>query len=210
MTAPGGSYGESGHDDHAPSVPAGDRAPEPPPWQPPWDAPAAPPAIDYPPYGPPNYPPAQPPGYPPDYSAGYPPPLPPTGYAQPGYQQPSGYGGAPYPPMPAPFGAPPGGYGPPSYPPYPAGYHPGPDYLGGYGAMQSGTNTMAVVSLVSSLVGLLCCIGSVVAIVLGAMALNEIKRTREDGHGLAVAGIVIGVATLVVYLVIIIFSAHSR
>jgi hypothetical protein len=133
--------------------------------------------------------------------------MPPTGYAQPGYQQPSSYGGPAYPPIPAPYGAPPGGYGPPSYP---GGYYPGPDYLGGYGAIQPGMNTMAMISLISSLVGIVCCIGSIVAIVLGTMALNEIKRTRDDGYGLAVAGIVIGIATMVVYLVLIMFSAHSR
>jgi hypothetical protein len=205
MTAPGGSFGESGRDDPTAFIPAGERAPEQPAWQPPWVAPAGnyppPPALDYPPDPPPGYPPA----YPPGYSPGYPPPIPPTGYAQPGYQQPSGYGAPAYPPMPAPYGAPPGGYGPPSYP---GGYYPGPDYLGGYGAIQPGMNTMAMTSLISSLVGVACCIGSIVAIVLGTMALNEIKRTREDGYGLAVAGIVIGIATLVVYLILVIFSAH--
>jgi len=44
--------------------------------------------------------------------------------------------------------------------------------------------------------------------VLGIIALNEIKRTRQDGYGLAVAGIVVGVATLIVYLVLIMFSAR--
>jgi uncharacterized membrane protein len=107
--------------------------------------------------------------------------------------------------MPAPYGVPLGGYGPPSYP---GGFYPGPDYLGGYGAIHRGMNTMAIVSLISSLVGIACCIGSIVGIVLGTMALNEIKRTREDGYGLAVAGIVIGIATLVVYLVLVIFSAR--
>jgi hypothetical protein len=203
MTAPGGTFGESGRDDPTFSVPAGERAPEQPTWQPPWVAPASSPVVDYPPDPPPGYPPA----YPPDYSPGYPPPFPPVGYAQPGYQQPSGYGAPGYPPMPAPYGAPPGGYGPPAYP---GGYYPGPDYQGGYGAIHAGMNTMAMISLISSLVGILCCIGSIVAIVLGTLALNEIKRTREDGYGLAVAGIVIGIATLVVYFVLVTFSAHSR
>jgi hypothetical protein len=182
MTAPGGSFGEGG-----------ESPPEQPATQAPWVAPAGnpppPPAFDYPP--------DPPPGYPPDYSAGYPP--------YPPYQQPPGYGGPAYPPMPAPYGVPPGGYGPPSYP---GGFYPGPDYLGGYGAIHRGMNTMAIVSLISSLVGIACCIGSIVGIVLGTMALNEIKRTREDGYGLAVAGIVIGIATLVVYLVLVIFSAR--
>src|SRR5258708_13848509 len=205
MPAPVAPFEESGGEAPRSFVPAGERAREQPAWQPPWVAPAAnyppPPALDYPPDPPPGYPPA----YPPDYSPGYPPPMPPTGSAQPGYQQPPRYGGPSYPPMPAPYGAPPGGYGPPSYP---GSYYPGPDYLGGYGAIQPGMNTMAMISLISSLVGIACCIGSIVALVPGPMALNEVKRTREDGYGPAVAGILIGNAALVPYFVLIMFHAH--
>lgn len=71
-------------------------------------------------------------------------------------------------------------------------------------------NTLAVISLISAFVGLPCCIGSIVAIVVGAIALNQIKRTHQEGYGLAVAGIVIGVATLLVYLIIAIFSMPSH
>ena len=48
------------------------------------------------------------------------------------------------------------------------------------------------------------------AIVLGTIALGQIKRTREQGFGLAVAGIVIGVTGLLVYLIIALFALHSR
>ena len=48
------------------------------------------------------------------------------------------------------------------------------------------------------------------AIVLGTIALDQIKRTREEGFGLAVAGIVLGVAGLVVALVIAIFATQYR
>ncbi|MHA7270796.1 thioredoxin domain-containing protein [Arthrobacter sp. HLT1-20] len=49
-----------------------------------------------------------------------------------------------------------------------------------------GTNTLAIVSLVSSFfVGL-------AGIVTGHVALSQIKRTGEDGKGLAIAGLVIG------------------
>ncbi len=77
---------------------------------------------------------------------------------------------------------PPPGYGPPGYP---GGYYPGPDY-GGYPPQppllggQPGTNGLAIASLIASFTGLLCGIGSVVAIVLGAIALDQIKRTRQD------------------------------
>ncbi|AGZ54070.1 hypothetical protein B1T45_22690 [Mycobacterium kansasii] len=50
-----------------------------------------------------------------------------------------------------------------------------------------GTNTMAIVSLVSSFAGVFCCIGSIVSVVLGTITLNQIKQTRDDGHGLTTA-----------------------
>ncbi|WP_415623755.1 DUF4190 domain-containing protein, partial [Mycobacterium colombiense] len=124
----------------------------------------------------------------------------------PGYEQPTGYGGPAYPPPP--YGGPPT-YGPPAYP---GGYYPPPDYRGGYGPAgthRSGTNGLAIASLIAAFTGLLCGIGSIVAIVLGAIALDQIKRTRQDGFGLAVAGIVVGIATLVVILVIVLFRLHS-
>lgn len=83
---------------------------------------------------------------------------------------------------------------------------PEPGYLDGYGPSQPGMNTMALVSLISALVGVLCCIGSIVGIVFGAIAINQIKQTREEGYGLAVAGIVIGIATLLVYMIAGIFA----
>ncbi|WP_459952934.1 DUF4190 domain-containing protein, partial [Mycobacterium avium] len=43
-----------------------------------------------------------------------------------------------------------------------------------------------------------------------AIALDQIKRTRQDGFGLAVAGIVIGIATLVVTLVVVLFALHTH
>lgn len=143
-----------------------------------------------PPWDPPaGYPPAYaPPGHPPPPSPGQPPP--------PGYGPPApGYG----PPAP--------GYGPP--PPYPGGYYPTyptPNY-----PVQAGTNGLAIASLVASFTGFVgCAIGSIVAIVLGAIALNQIKQTRQEGYGLAVAGIVIGVGTLMVFLIIAMFSIHSH
>ena len=59
---------------------------------------------------------------------------------------------------------------------------------------------MAIASLVASAIGLLCGIGSIVGIVLGIVALNQIKQTREGGHGLAIAGIAVGGVSLVLNL----------
>jgi Domain of unknown function (DUF4190) len=202
MTAPGDGFGESARDDEGNQPPAGGGPSEQPYWTPPWEPPASPPPSDIPP---PAYP---PPGYPASYPAQYPPPPPP------GYEQPPGYGGPPYQPGPPQFGGPPAGYGPPAYP---GGYYPPPDYParyeGGYGPqgpIQSGTNALAIASLVTSFTGILCCVGSIAAIVLGATAIGQIKRTRQEGYGLAVAGIVIGVATLVVTLIVAIFALHAR
>jgi hypothetical protein len=186
MTGPGGAPGEGEHDVPPNQPPADARTPDQPGWSPPW----GPPPPDYPP-----------PGYPPDYPPGYPEPFPPAGYPPPA--------GAQYPPPQ--FGPPAAGYGPPSSP---GGYYPAPGYPGGWGpsqpASQPGTNRLAIASLITSFTGVLCCVGSLVAIVLGAIALDQIKRTREEGSGLAVAGIVIGVAGLLVYLIVGIFALRFR
>jgi hypothetical protein len=128
----------------------------------------------------PDYPAPRYPAYP-DGSVGYPQPMYP-----------------PPPPMPSPYGGFPGGYSP--------GYHPGWDYSGGYGALQSGMNTMAIVSLIAGILGIFCCIGSIVGVVCGSIGLNQIKQTREDGYGLAVGGIVISVATLLLYFIVVMIS----
>ncbi len=68
---------------------------------------------------------------------------------------------------------------------------------------------MAIASLVASLAGFLCWLGSIAGIVLGIVALNQIKQTREQGHGLAVAGIAIGALSLVVGLIFFVFAFSS-
>lgn len=175
MTAPGGDHGEEY------------RAPadQPRPWEqyphPPVDpqAPVDYPAVNYPAdYPPPNYPPVNYPQYPPPY-----PPQPPAG-------PPYGYG-------PPPPGGPIGYGGPPAYPgPY--------DPYQAYQANQYQTNGLAITSLVSSIVGALasfmCLIGvplTILSIVLGVVALNQVKQKNQQGRGLAIAGIAIGSAALV-------------
>ncbi len=152
-----------------------------------YDAPSDPQQPGYPTYPPSDY--SQPTEYPAAGSAqpGYPPPP---------YPGPTGYGAPSYPP---PYGAPPYGTPPAGYGPPPSGY-PAPDYSA-YGRPAQKTNSMAIASLVASLVGFLCWLGSIAGIVLGIVAINQIKQSREDGHGLAVAGIAIGAVSLVVGLV---------
>jgi hypothetical protein len=178
-----------------------------------YEAPGYQQASGYPPpnFPPPDYPP------PPDYSApggaqpGYPPPpYPgPPGYGAPSYPPPQ-YGTPPPPgygaPPPLGYGPPPTGYGPP-----PTSY-PAPDYSA-YGQPAQKTNGMAIASLVASLIGFVpfCFfgIGSIIGIVLGIVALNQIKNTHEGGHGLAIAGIVVGGVSLLASIIwsIVMFSS---
>jgi Domain of unknown function (DUF4190) len=139
------------------------------------------------------------PNAPVDYPTGYP-PLPP-----PVYPQPSGYPGYPgsYP-----------GY-PGGYPGYPGGYPGYPGGYPGYGGVDPydpyrmgkppGTNGKATAALVTSLAGLLFCgLPSIAGLILGIIAMRECRRTGQDGHGIALAGTIIGgivVAFWIVYLV---------
>lgn len=58
------------------------------------------------------------------------------------------------------------------------------------------TNTMALISVISGVLGLTLVplIGSIVAVITGPMARNEIRASagRQTGEGLATAGIVLG------------------
>ncbi|MFZ4372298.1 MAG: DUF4190 domain-containing protein [Mycobacterium sp.] len=130
------------------------------------------------------------------------------GYEPPPIEQTPAYGGYPPPPPPPAYGGYPPYGPPPGADPYqPIGYAPPPEYGApyptgyGYPAQQAGTNSLAIFSLVASVVGLLCGVGSIVGIVLGSIAISQIKKTRQGGYGLAVAGIVVGVASLVISIV---------
>jgi hypothetical protein len=78
------------------------------------------------------------------------------------------------PPTPRQGGWAPAGYGPPD------GYPPPP------WALRRPTNTLAVVSLVLAFV----CAPA--GLVLGIVARRQIRRTGEEGAGLALAGIIVG------------------
>lgn len=63
------------------------------------------------------------------------------------------------------------------------------------------TNTLAIAALISSF------IISVLGIVLGHIALNQIKRTGENGRGLAIAALVIGYVAVGITVLVIIIGA---
>jgi Domain of unknown function (DUF4190) len=98
---------------------------------------------------------------------------------------PASYPNLPPPVYPQPYA------GVPNYPGYP-GYPPDP-YDPYRRLKQPGTNGKAIAALMVSLVGLLACgIPSVVGAILGIIAMQETKRTGQDGYGLALAGVIIG------------------
>ncbi|QEO15194.1 DUF4190 domain-containing protein [Agromyces intestinalis] len=122
----------------------------------------------------------------PDQSGAQVPPVPPVPPAAP---EPPAYG-APQPAAPA--------YQPPAAPAY--GAPAAPAYgAPAYGAPPAAkTNVLAIVSLVSAF------FISLVAIITGHIALNQIKKTGEQGRGLAIAGLVLGYIGLVVGLIVIV------
>ena len=114
---------------------------------------------------------------------------PPVGYGQPapGYGQPAGQPG--YPPA---GHATAWAYGAPGYPPV-------------YGRP---TNTMAILALVMAFTF------PPAGLILGIIARRQIRQTREDGDGLALAGIIVGgIATalfaLMMIFMVVAFSAAS-
>jgi peptidyl-prolyl cis-trans isomerase B (cyclophilin B) len=126
--------------------------------------------------------------YPPPYQGGYTPP--PPGYTPaPGYEQP--------PQQPYGYAAPPSGY----QQGYPQQYA---------APMPTGTNGLAIASLILAFVF------APAAIILGHMALSQIKKTGQEGRGLALAGTILGyvfTGFFVLYLcfvvVLIVFAAST-
>ncbi|MEU8889787.1 DUF4190 domain-containing protein [Streptomyces sp. NPDC048442] len=95
--------------------------------------------------------------------------------------------GTPYPPAPSPYGAQPYG-GPQSYGgSQPYGMPPAPPR----------TNGLAIASLVT---GIVCCI-PVLGLILGLIALSQIRKRGDSGKGMAVAGIVLSSLSVVLVLV---------
>lgn len=90
---------------------------------------------------------------------------------------------------------------PPVVPPAP-GYDSGPP-------VRAGINPLAVAAMASSIAGFLPYFGgvlSIVGIVLGTVALNQIKQAPQNGYGLAVSAIVVGVTALIIGLIWTIYA----
>ena len=89
-----------------------------------------------------------------------------------------------------------------------------PSVYGGYGYSGSpGTNGLATASLICSLGGLLIGLSAPVGIVLGIIALSQIKKRNQDGKGMAVAGIIVGsvltLGTILLFVFLIVLGATT-
>jgi hypothetical protein len=153
-------------------------------------------------YGPGSYPSAAPAsgGYPAAAVPGaYPGPAPgayPPGGSPPAGQDPRGF----YPPAPPPPGQAPGGYQSPPGP----GYLPQPPAPGFVPVAR--TNGLAIASLVLGILWL-AWLGSLVGLVLGLVALKQIKNRNQGGRGIAIAGVVLSVLWLLGLVIAIIVDA---
>lgn len=112
---------------------------------------------------------------------------------------------------PPPAGAPPYPY---AYPPgpYPGGYPPPPMPYGEYytPAPVAPRNGLGIAALVVAIIGVISCflvapaiVLGIVAVILGFMGRGRVKRGEADNGGVAMAGIVLGVLSIVVGLAFI-------
>ncbi|MEU5529287.1 DUF4190 domain-containing protein [Micromonospora chersina] len=115
----------------------------------------------------------------------------------------------PYPPVSAPTGA----YAPvPAFPYQGGGYPPGGQRLAVQPVLTSG---MATASLVLGILGVLggwCLFGlpCVLAVILGHLALRETRDGMRLGHGMAVAGLVLGyvfVGPMILFTIMVFFGS---
>ena len=118
-----------------------------------------------------------------------------------------GYGPAPHgQPGPGQYGPPPYGQAPYAQAPYAQGqyaqgqYAPPPYGQPGYGYPYGRpTNSLAILSLVLAFVF------APAGLVTGIIARRQIKRTHEDGDGLALAGIIVGGIAAAFFVLLIVF-----
>ena len=91
-------------------------------------------------------------------------------------------------------------------PPPPPGY----GQQSPYGApVPQGTNSKAIWSLVLGILGILCCgfFTGIPAIFLGRSAQNEIAQTGQGGGGMAKAGFILGIISIVLGVITILLYA---
>lgn len=126
-------------------------------------------------------------------------------FPEPPGDRPNSEGGQPQPPTPpqAPYQPQPGYEPQPGYQPQP-GYPAQSGWQGQQGPQATGTNGMAIAGLVSAIVWL-CGIGSLAGIAFGAVALGQIKKSGQQGRGLAIAAIALGILGTLLTIAFIVF-----
>ncbi len=67
-------------------------------------------------------------------------------------------------------------------------------------------NTLAVVSLASAISG----IGALIAVITGHVSLAQIKRSGENGRGLAIAGVVVGYIHIAFWIIFVLLGVISK
>ena len=132
-------------------------------------------------------------------------------------QQPGGYDQQPggYDQQPGGYGQQPGGYGqqggygqpgamqPGGYPQ--PGYQGVPTWTGGTGYASAHTNGLAVAALICGVAQIMTGpLTGIPAIILGHIARSRIRQTGEQGAGLALAGLILGYAGLVLFIILVI------
>jgi len=157
--------------------------------------PVVPPA---PPAGAPPYPYSYPPG--PDQAGAYQPGAYQPGAYQPGAYQPGAYQPGNYPPDAYPSGVYQGGYPPP---PMPYGDY----YQSAPAAPKNGLGIAALVVAIIALLGSFSIIGGiiggVVAVILGVIGRGRAKRGEANNGGVALAGVILGVISIIASLAFI-------
>jgi hypothetical protein len=98
----------------------------------------------------------------------------------------------------------------PPPPPPPSDYFPAPAPPPMQLGPTTGTNGLAIASLVLGIIWLYW-VGSVLALVFGYVALNQIKKTggQQAGRGMAIAGVVLGWVGVGILVVAVIAGAAS-
>jgi Domain of unknown function (DUF4190) len=106
--------------------------------------------------------------------------------------------------QPGDYGQQPGGYGQPGGYPQP-GYQGVPTWTGGTGYPSTQTNGLAVAALICGVAQIMAGpLTGIPAIILGHIARSRIRQTGEQGAGLALAGLILGYAGLVLFIILII------
>ncbi|MCP1121796.1 DUF4190 domain-containing protein, partial [Robbsia andropogonis] len=63
------------------------------------------------------------------------------------------------------------------------------------------TNSLAIVSLVLSIAGLFTFVTAIAGVICGHIALGQVKRTGEQGQGLALGGVIAGYVVIGLYVI---------